>query len=157
MALDNYPVRCECGKHTYRRGLSLRGFAHLAKDECPYDGDTFDHGIACCWLRGSAAAFELRALGNENLADRVRNDMTAEEALSFAEELRRFADEQEKLFSGKEPKPRGAWWKAMSIDRGNVRISEGYATFEQALATIRNAAGWFEKTGRLGFGVGTWG
>lgn len=157
MGLDNYPVRCGCGKHTYRRGMSLRGFAHLEKEECPYEGDSFDHGIACCWLRGSAAAFELQALGNEDLAGRVRNDMTAEEALAFAGELWRFADEQEKLFSGKEPKPRGAWWKAMSIDRGNVRISEGYATFEHAIARIRNAASWFEKTSRLGFGVGTWG
>jgi hypothetical protein len=158
MGLDNFPVRCECGKHTYRRGVP-RGYTHRSDEACPFDGDDFVRGFFgnCCWLRGKVTSYELEALGNADLAGRMYTDMTAEEALAFAGELRQFADEQEKLFSGEGPKPRGCKWTELKIDAsGKATTVDEHTTFENAIATIRNAADWYEKTSRLGFGVRAW-
>ena len=160
MELDNRPVPCRCGKHRYRRGVP-RGYTHRLDEACPFLGDDFVRGHfgECCWLRGKVTSYELLRIRNgTSLAGRMHLDMTAEEALVFAEELRRFADEWDELYKPGIAKPRDCKWNEVTIDAsGKFRLVEVPSyTFRGQLATIRNTADWYEKTSQLGFGVRAW-
>lgn len=157
MGLDNLPVPCTCGKHKRRDGIP-NGLTHPEKASCPFQKDDFPLGIfgGCCWLRGQVAERELEALGEDSLRERMFEDMTAEEALDFAKELREAADRVEVEYAGREDKPRGAGWNGRRDPDKREWVWETYSTFEDALARIREAASWYEKVGRLGFGVRAW-
>lgn len=141
MGLDNYPVRCECGKHSYRSGVP-KGFTHRTSEPCPFKDDGFPIGMmgSCCWLRGKAAAFELEALGERVLSDRMYQNMTAEEALAFAQELVDAAGRLEGLHAGQPDKPKGAGWNGTWDSERKETVWNTYSTFEEALAEIRLAA-----------------
>jgi hypothetical protein len=157
MGLDNYPVPCECGEHTQARAVP-KGFTHRAKEPCPFKEDDFPIGPlgTCCWLRGKAAARELVALSERALSDRMHINMTAEQALDFAKELADAADRLERLHAGRPDEPKGAGWNGTWEPDRKEWVWEMYSTFEEALASIREAARWYEKVGRLGFGVNAW-
>lgn len=156
MGLDNYPVRCECGKHSYGDDIP-KGLTHREDEPCPFKDDDFPIGPmgACCWLRGKAAARELEALGETALYGRMHESMTAEEALEFARDLLHEAEALEHDYRGK-PKPRGAGWNGRWNDALKEVAWGMHSTFEGALASIREAARWYEKVGRLGYGVHAW-
>ncbi len=157
MGLDNYPIRCTCGKHSYSHGIP-KGYTHREEEPCPFEQDRFPIGMmgACCWLRGKAAARELEALREGALADRMFQDMTAEEALAFAEQLVDAALRLEGRHAGQPDKPKGAGWNGTWDAERKEWVWETYSTFEEALSQIREAARWYEKVGRLGFGVHAW-
>lgn len=156
MGLDNYPVPCECGKHTRRSGIP-DGLTHREKEPCPFKDENFPIGMlgSCCWLRGKVAAYELDALHERQLCERMFQNMTAEEAFSFALELDAAADRLERQHAGDAEKPRGAPWNGRLNER-NEWVWETFSTFETALASIREAARWYRKIGLLGFGVHAW-
>ena len=157
MGLDNYPVRCECGGHTYRRGIPDR-HTHRSNEPCPFKNGNFPLGIlaSCCWLRGKIAARELEALGEETLSSRMYEDMTAEGALDFAKELRSCARRLARTYRDTTEKPNGAGYNGtLDVERKQVTWGS-YSTFEEALAEIHRAARWYQRVGRLGYGVHAW-
>jgi hypothetical protein len=83
-------------------------------------------------------------------------DMTAEEALSFADELRAAADRLEQQHANDNPKPHGVGTDGRYDEEKREYVWTKFSTFEQALARIRQAAAWYEKVARLGYGVHTW-
>ena len=157
MGLDNYPIRCTCGKHKYQDGIPAR-FTHRPKDPCPLKREGEPSGIIarCCWLRGELAARELEALGNEDLPRLMRDSMSAEQAIDLSVALKTYADAQEREHRGSARKPKGAGWHGYWAKKRRAWIWTSYSTFEEALASIREAARWYEKVGRLGFGVQAW-
>jgi hypothetical protein len=157
MGLDNLPVPCTCGKHTYDQRIP-KGLTHREEDPCPFKDDRFPIGIVgrCCWLRGKAAAEELKALGEHDLYLIMHEEMTAEDALSFARTLDNAADSLVRKYRHQADKPKGAPWNGTWDPEQGAWVYETNSTFEEAIASIRESARWFEKVGRLGFGVFPW-
>ncbi|MFA4973887.1 MAG: hypothetical protein WC683_14845 [bacterium] len=110
----------------------------------------------CCSLRGKVAARELEALGENALAERMYKDMTSDEAATFATDLRETADRLEAEHQHDNPKPKGAGWNGTWDNKRNEFVWELTSTFEEALASVREAARWYEKVGTRGFGVHAW-
>ncbi len=129
------------------------GLTHLPDEPCPFANDNFPIGMlgTCCSLRGKAAAYELAALGETELSNRMYSTMTIEEAGAFADELRGAADRLEQTYADK-PKPEGASWNNFA----DGKVTPVRTPFDEALATIREAARWYEKVATLGFGVHAW-
>jgi hypothetical protein len=157
MGLDNFPRHCPCGQ----RPVTNNTPDHLTHPEdapCPFATDNFPIGMLgnCCSLRGKLAAHNLEALGEMGLAGAMYRDMTAEDAIAFARALRDTAGHLERLYADQPDKPKGAGvlgtWDAKRRDW----IWQNRVPFDQALTSIREAARWYEKVGRLGFGVYAW-
>lgn len=158
MGLDCLPKRCPCGNHKISTTIP-DGLTHRDDEPCPFASDRFPIGMlaTCCSLRGKAAAYELDALGEGELSDRMYRDMTAEEAPRFATVLREAADRLEATYADEPAKPKGAGWgRYLGLDEHGQPIWSEFTTFEDALARIREAARWYEKVGALGFGVDAW-
>jgi len=157
MGLDNFPVPCPCGRHPKAR-RERDGCTHEKDEACPFKADNPPKGMiaTCCSLRGNMAARELEALGERALEARMYSDMTAEEALNFAEELRREADRLEAKHQHDAERPKGAGWNGIWNESTKTCEWQSRSTFEKALAEIRLAARWYEKVGSLGYGVHAW-
>lgn len=157
MGLDNYPVRCACGKHPYDEEIP-EGAAHRENEPCPFKDDNFPIGSLgyCCWLRGKVALHELLALGLDDLSSRMYESMTAEEALAFADDLAAAANRLAARYAGKSSKPKGAGRNGRWDEERGETVWGKYSTFKEALASIREAARWYKRVGRLGYGVDTW-
>ena len=159
MGLDCYPKRCPCPKHARSQRDDIPdGFTHRKDKPCPFDGDALPKGIfgSCCWLRGKEAARELEALGESSIADRLYEDMTAEEARDFATELHATADRLTEQHAKEDTKPRGAGWNGVYDLTTKETAWENYSTFEEAIAAVRTAASWYAKVSERGFGVHAW-
>jgi hypothetical protein len=158
MGLDNYPKRCDCSKHSYPSNVPDRGATHGPKEPCPFENEKFPVGMlgTCCALRGKVAAYELEALGEPSLAYRMYEDMSCAEVEAFAEELRETAYRLERRHAGRSAKPNGAGWNGTWNTRKKKVAYYEFSTFEEAIATIREAARWYEKVASLGYGVHAW-
>jgi len=131
---------------------------HLSRTSCPFTHDDFPLGPmgTCCSLRGKVAAENLDALGEIAVYKAMHNDMDSDQALLFAKTLRATADRLEQQYAGAEEKPKGGS-KGGRIDADTGAFTPWPApSFDEALASIRQAADWYEKVGRLGFGVHAW-
>lgn len=86
----------------------------------------------------------------------MTDDMEPAFACEFATRLRMTANDLELRHANEKDKPKGR------RTGGVVDISTGRFTpwpepsFEEAIASIREAADWYEKVGSLGFGVFAW-
>ena len=98
----------------------------------------------------------LDALGEVELAERMYSDMTCEEALAFAHTLRAAANHLDKQYRRSPTKPKGAAWNGTWDAEKKEWVFETTSTFPEALATVREAADWFETVGEAGFGVIAW-
>ena len=158
MGLDNFPKRCDCAKHSHLSNLPDDGTTHNPGEPCPFEKDNFPTGMlgTCCSLRGKVAAHELEALGEISLAERMYDDMTAEEAEKFARELRDAADNLEREHQWKAERPKGAGWNGIWNAETKSWEYQEYSTFAEALFAIRKAGRWYEKVAGLGFGVHAW-
>jgi hypothetical protein len=150
---DNHHKRCACLSHLLFPDRPDDHATHN-HEPCTLDPGRFPEGIlrALCSIHGLLAVYELSALGLEGLMLRMSEDMTAEEAKTISQDLRSAADQLELEYEGKADKPEGAGWG----DCGPECEHRHHATFEEALATIREAARWYEKVGGLGYGVDAW-
>lgn len=126
---------------------------HEPDEPCPFANDKFPIGMlgSCCSLRGKVAARELEALGETDLANAMFNDMTDDEAGSFAEDLRSAADRLERDHHA-DPKLQGAEWNEFD----GTKVTPVHTPFEKAIATIRAAARWYQKVSEMGCGVHAW-
>ena len=158
MGLDLIPQCCGCPKHPHDADHSDDGTTHGPNEPCPFKKDNFPKGMlgTCCSLRGKVAAHELQALGETMLAMRMYDDMRADEAIDFAKELRVAADRLEENARDRAKKPKGAGWNGKWNAKEQRWDWQDYSTFEQAIASIREAAVWYEKVGGLGYGVWAW-
>lgn len=90
------------------------------------------------------------------MAARMFEHMSAETALAFARTLRQAADRIEAKHGTDNPKPRGAGQVLMlNAETGDIGYDR-YSTFEEALASIRQAADWYGFVASLGYGVYAW-
>lgn len=154
MGLDCLPISSPCWTPDAKRELP-EAMTHLPEAPCPFAADhnpIWDYGT-CCSLRGQIAARELEALGESELCERMYEDMSAEQAIALAVELLVAADRLEREHAGDAEKPTGAAWNC-TYDFERMRwVWETHSTFADAIASIRCAARWYDKVGRLGFGV----
>jgi len=155
MGLDCYPQPYD------KNGCPIQGsngMLHCDDESCPFDADRFPIGMlgTCCSLRGKVAAHELEALHETRLAEAMFEDMTPTQARDFAQELRCAADTLEQRHAGDAEKPKGAPWNGTYDSSKKEWVYLNHSTFEEALASIREAARWYEKVGRLGYGVHAW-
>ena len=128
---------------------------HLPEEPCPFEADDNPVGFfcTCCSLRGKVAAHELEALGETRLSESMYEDKEAEDAIAFAVKLNKAADKLERDHAGDADKPKGASWGETWDSRRKTWTGGTQSTFEEAIAAIRQAARWYDKVGRLGFGV----
>ena len=134
------------------------GMTHRAHAPCPFANDGFPLGPmgTCCSLRGKVAAENLDALGEHDDCKRMHESMDAAEALQFAATLRATASRLEQRHAGQKEKPTGGARGGM-IDADTGEFTPWpQPSFEEALASVLQAADWYEKVGRLGFGVHAW-
>ena len=132
---------------------------HAENAPCPIQADHFQEVTwNCCWLRGKAAAYELNALGESDVANAMYTDMTVAQALAFAVTLRETADRLEQRHAHDSPKPVGFAWNAVERVPGSdeLVVKPNPTPFEDALGIIREAARWYEKVATMGFGVHAW-
>lgn len=154
MGLDLYPKRIlaldKDDEHVWR--------THAADVPCPFKDDEFPIGMlgTCCALRGKIAAYELAALAEHDLHDRMYEDMTAAEALAFASELRHAADRLAARRRAPNTPPPGVDDDGVEDASADARVFQTGSTFAESLAAVRQAADWYEKVARLGFGVHAW-
>jgi hypothetical protein len=129
------------------------GFSHPEGEPCPFRKDGITGGN-CCWLDGRVTTAELEALGESALAERMHDNMTPHEAIDFAVRLNNAANALERRHRYSNPKPTGAGWSEAwdSTDRKCKK----YSTFDEAIASIREAARWYKEIGSRGCSVHTW-
>ena len=157
MGLDLLPRPCPCGLHGWVKPVP-KGRMHDAATECPLLAEKFRRApwTTCCSLRGKIAAQDLAALGEADVAERMYDEMSAEEALAFARTLRRAADRIEERYQDVDPKPLGAAHTLMLNEATGEAYDDNYSSFTGALAAICEAARWYARVGTLGFGVASW-
>jgi hypothetical protein len=80
-------------------------------------------------------------------------DMTHDEAITFAEKLAVAADRLDRRYARMARKPKGAGYNGTWDKTAQAWVWAEYSTFDEAIASIREAAHWYEKVGSLGFGV----
>jgi hypothetical protein len=131
---------------------------HHGDDVCPFSANGFPLASTgnCCSLRGKVAAENLHALGEYGALALLHEDGDADHALRVADRLRDTANHLEQKYAGLSQKPSGGYYG------GRINGDTGEFTpwpqpsFEEAIASIRQAADWYEKVARLGFGVHAW-
>jgi hypothetical protein len=84
----------------------------------------------------------------------MHEEMTAEDALRSPEPRQRGRPPVSK-YQHQADKPKGAPWNGTWDPWQRVWFMPALI-FEEAIASIRESACWFEKVGRLGFGVFPW-
>ena len=158
MGLYNLPKQCGCPKHPHLPNVPDKGTTHRPGEPCPFEEDSLPTGMlgTCCSLRGNEAAYELGAVGETDLTERMYEDMSCVEAETFAKELRKTADRLERKYASKSDKPKGAGWDVIWNAKNESWEYQNYSTFEEALRAIREAACWYEKVASLGYGVHAW-
>lgn len=130
------------------------GMTHATGTPCPFAPGAFPTTPTgtCCSFDGQVLIDNLRAFGETQPAD-VIYDVAAEGALLVANLFRMTASGIERRYRGMEGSMPGT-----SMD-GMLNFSTGEFTpwpkvpIEEAIASIRKAAVWYEVVGRLGFDV----
>lgn len=154
MATTCIPKPCSCGIKRPEHGVR-KGYTHPKNELCPFWGSDLPktrYGT-CCSFKTSSVQWHLYVFGEDVLAEHMDHSMTAEQALFFADDLRRAAYRLEVRYRDEPYKPEGArnvmYWHKNKTELVWKRRS----TFAEAVAAIRQAAIWFELVGRLGYGV----
>lgn len=134
------------------------GMTHPNDTPCPFAADDLPRGFinTCCSCRTAEAidAFvKYDLLGYARLLEETLN---AEQVRDFAGQLRLAADTLEEQYTEPEESSadRGSGGVTLVVTGRFIPCSRH--RFEQELASIRKVADWYEKLGRLGFGVSPW-
>lgn len=134
------------------------GMSHPNDTPCPFADDKLPVGYinTCCSFNTKEAAQNLASMGHDALARLLHEEIESPRLTYVAKELRRAADEFEKQHV--EPMDT---FDDPSLGGISGAVKERFnpclrPAFEAALASIRKAADWYEKVGRLGFDVMVW-
>lgn len=134
------------------------GMTHPNDTRCPFANDKLPTGWinTCCSFNTETAAENLDRFGHNALARLLKLGLTNEKLPSIVKELRRAADaideEYVQPMSSFDDPLRGGITGEVR-ERFNPRLRPA---FEAAIRSIRHAADWYEKVGRLGFNVAVW-
>jgi hypothetical protein len=158
MALNLFPVRCGCPEHPLDPNLPDEDTTHQPDEPCPFDDLDLPKGSrrTCCSFYGRITARELESLGEMELADRMHEDMTAEEASSFADELWDTTNRLEEETRRKLGKPKGEHWDGPRKVPVKNWVYRDERAFDDAIRSLRGAVYWYEELGDRGYGVAVW-
>lgn len=151
MELDLFPRR----KRNLRTANELpEGMTHSKDDRCPFNLDDFPTGKhgTCCSLHGKAVVEHLEAFGETDAANLMHANFAVGGARAFSSTLRSAAIRIEQRFANRKDKSKGVT-RADGSDIETETASSTQPSTEEAVASIRQAADWYQKVGRLGFGV----
>ena len=133
------------------------GMTHPNDTNCSFANDKLPTGFinTCCSLNTATAAENLVTFGHDALAKLLQMGMASEKLPYIAKELRRAADSLRGQYVEfvDDLGARRAGVRKLVHAAVSARLRAG---FEEALASMRKAADWYEKVGRLGFGVEVW-
>lgn len=154
MAIQCIPKPCSCRIKGQEFGVR-KGYTHPKQATCPFAVHDFPMTRfgTCCSFKMDAAQSHLYIFGEDVLAERMDYSMTAEQALYFAEDLRRTMGRLEARYQGAACKPEGGWYVRYWHKNKTEKVYKRRSTFEDAVAAIGQAATWYELVGRLGYGV----
>jgi hypothetical protein len=134
------------------------GMAHPNDTPCPFANDDLPCGYinTCCSFNTEGVVETLRAFGKLGLVKFLTEDLNIDSVLVVAKELRRSADWMESRYEKPILRPDGSHvggFTNLVTGEFNPRLR---SAFEAEVASIRKAADWYEKVGKLGFGVHVW-
>lgn len=129
---------------------------HLSSEECPFALLHVQPPIeaTCCTFFAEFARQNLIALGQDGLAEDMEDSMSSEDAARLARRIGAWLSAAEDVRATLWRRPLGRV-TAVSVDDDNLVHPIAYASFEQALASIRVAECWYGYVGSLGYGVKT--
>jgi len=134
------------------------GMTHPNDTPCPFAADDLPRGFVntCCSCRTAEAIdvfVKYDLLGYARLLEETLN---AEQVRDFAGQLRVAADTLEEQYTepGEPSADRGPGGVTLVVTGRFIPCTRH--RFEQELASTRKVADWYEKLGRLGFGVSPW-
>lgn len=107
----------------------------------------------CCSFNTKVAAENLSLLGHDPLARLLHVELSTEKVPYMVRELRRFAEAVEGQYVEPTDTPDGSRPAGVIDSVTNTFTPWARPAFDRALTTIRQAADWYEKVGRLGFDV----
>ncbi len=131
----------------------LADTTHEVGAPCPFTSDSSPYGPRCCSLDGDALRNAIQAFGEDDCAEILSSgiELNATHTSLFSVLLRSLVERIEYQYEG-QPKWNGghrvAW---LNLYTGKRTPWPPEAV--EMLTTMRTAADWFEKVGRLGFGV----
>jgi hypothetical protein len=153
MGLDLLPRSTSASSAQFSPGMT-----HLEDQPCPFSKDDNPHGVlaTCCSFRGNPLAVYLLAMGLAPVAfDLYEDKKTAEDTIAFGEALRKLAIDMQSTFTklqqraGRDPSP---------SDEAVIEVPGLDWKFPVAnlIEALEAASDWYEKVGRMGFGVKAW-
>lgn len=133
------------------------GQIHAGDTSCPFADDSLPGGGAtCCSFSTEFAVKALYEFGKVELIKALRKDLDADDAVALARDLRRCADLLDRRYVPPKDTEDGTQTGGVMNPATGVFTPWTPLAFETALASIRQAADWYEKVGKLGFGVHVW-
>lgn len=133
------------------------GQTHGSDETCPFTGLVrAETCTTCCSFDTSKAVNALYDLGKVDLAKSLRRDLGSISAQSIARDLRRVADLFERRYAQGVETENGVRRNGMVNTVTGDFIPWAQPMFDMVLTSIRNAADWYEKVGKLGFAVHVW-
>jgi hypothetical protein len=134
-----------------------RGKTHLDDDACPFGDHPVGVLASCCCFRGSHAALYLLGLGLGEFATRLFRDLTPQQTLEMAPQLRQVVKRLQDAFEGAARKA-GKPDEEEDVDDASLAIDGvGWSfRFGDAAAAVEALASWYEKVDQMGFGVKAW-
>ena len=133
------------------------GQTHADDADCPFANDSLANGgTTCCSFNTELAVKALYEFGKVDLAKALRRGLDGDDAVDLARDLRRSADTLDARYIQPEDGEDGAQTGGLTNLATGVFTPWSRLAFESALTSIRQAATWYEKVGKLGFGVHVW-
>lgn len=134
------------------------GMTHPNDTPCPFANDDLPRGYinTCCSLCTTSAAEALCTLGRPVIERFLRGSLPIDALPTIAQELRQAADSIEQRYV--EPTDRDGVAQPggiIDIETGNLTPWSRHR-LDEALASIRQAADWYQKVEALGFDVEAW-
>ena len=147
MGLDNIPNPYPCaGKETTIRTIDdkLDCDSMIEKKICHFYNSKHSVGIfgTNCWYRGKVIAYELEALGHENLGDEFYQDKDSDELPELKSELESILKNLDSKSEEEKKNLKGAGWNG-HFENGKM-VWETYSNYENITNEIKDVINWLE-------------
>jgi len=147
MGLDNIPNPYPCtGKETTIRTIDdkLDCNSMIEKKVCPFYDSNHAVGIlgTNCWYRGKVIAYELEALGHEDLSDEFYQDKENHELPELKSELESILKNLESLSEEEKKNLKGFGWNG-HFENGKM-VWETYSKYEDITNEFKDVINWLK-------------